>query len=72
MALPHRTKGQCPKGKTNVMPVIQFNIDRELKKAAQGKKTKVPVGQLLYLATKDYPAVQACIAEAFSITEVRI
>jgi hypothetical protein len=47
----------------------RFNINDELKKAARGQKTKMPVGILLYLATKDYPAIQAQIARAFSITE---
>jgi hypothetical protein len=53
------------------MPVVTFSIDRELKKAAQGKKTKVDVGLLLYMATKHYPKAQARIARAFSISEVR-
>jgi hypothetical protein len=53
------------------MPYVKFDIDKELKKAARGKKTKVPVGILLHLATERYPVIQACIAKAFSITEIR-
>jgi hypothetical protein len=32
------------------MMYCSYNINEELKKASQGKKTKVPVGILLYLA----------------------
>jgi len=52
------------------MSFVHFNINNELKKAAQGKKTKVGVGILLHMATRGYPAIQACIDKAFSITEV--
>ena len=50
------------------MAFIVYNIDRELKKAAQGKKTKVPVGLLLYQALEHYPAIQKRIATAFEMT----
>lgn len=51
------------------MLVVRFSIDKELRKAAQGKKTKVPVGILLFNALRDYPAIQAQIGDAFGITE---
>lgn len=53
------------------MKCVVFSIDKELKKAAKGKKTKIPVGSLLWLATYDYPAVRACIEKVFSIKEIR-
>jgi len=49
------------------MSYARFNITTELRKAAQGKKLKVDVGTLLWLATKGYPHIQARIAEVFSI-----
>ena len=51
------------------MAYCKININQELKKAAKGKKTQVPVGILLYNALRDYPAIQRHIADAFSITE---
>jgi hypothetical protein len=51
------------------MTYVRFNLNNELKKAARGKKTKVDMGLLLYLATDGYPAIQAGIMRAFSITE---
>jgi hypothetical protein len=47
---------------------VKFNVNTELRKAAQGKKTKVPVGILLHIALKDYPVIQKRVAAAFSIT----
>lgn len=49
------------------MRYVRFSIDTELRKAARGKKTKVPIGLLLYVATDGYPAAQAAIARAFAI-----
>jgi hypothetical protein len=54
-------------GGAAIMRYVKFNTDKELKKAAQGKKTKVHVGLLVYLAMKDYPAIQAAVGRAFSI-----
>jgi hypothetical protein len=51
------------------MPMVIFNIDRELKKAAQGKKTKVDIVTVLLMATRPYPEVRAGIVRAFGITE---
>lgn len=50
------------------MRYVRFSLDTELRKAAQGKKTKVPIGLLLYLATDGYPVAQGAIARAFSIS----
>jgi hypothetical protein len=50
---------------------IQYDENTELKKAAQGKTTKVPVGGLLYTALRDYPAIQKRIAGLFGITPIR-
>jgi hypothetical protein len=52
-----------------VMAFYRVNIDEELAKAAKGKKTKLPVEFVLYNALRDYPTIQALIADAFSITE---
>ena len=51
------------------MAYCKTNINEELEKAEKGKKTRVPVGILLYNALRDYPAIQRKIAAAFSITE---
>lgn len=53
------------------MNYCKFSLDRELKKAAIGKKTKLPVGLVLYLALDHYPKVQKRIAKAFSISSER-
>jgi hypothetical protein len=50
------------------MRYVRFSIDKELRKAARGRKTKVPFGLLLHLATDGYPVAQAAIARAFSIS----
>lgn len=50
------------------MNYCKFSLDKELKKAAMGKKTKLDVGLLLYLALDHYPAIQKRIAKAFDIT----
>ena len=47
-----------------------INVDKELKKAARGRATKVPVGVVLYNALQDYPHIQALIAQAFEIETV--
>jgi hypothetical protein len=51
------------------MAYFRVNIQQELKKAAKGKKTKMPVGQVLYESLRDYPAIQKLIGEVFEITE---
>ena len=53
------------------MKFICYDVDAELKKAAQGKKTKVDVGLLLYNALEGYPGIQAGVGRAFEITEYR-
>lgn len=53
------------------MEFICYNVEAELKKAAQGKKTNVDVGVLLYNALEGYSAIQRSIARAFGITEYR-
>ena len=50
------------------MTYVKCNVVEELKRAAKGKKTAVPVGILLLQATEGYPAIQRGIAHAFSIT----
>jgi hypothetical protein len=52
-----------------VMQYCKYNMDEELKEASEGKRTKEEVGLLLYLALKDRPVIQKCVANAFSITE---
>jgi hypothetical protein len=49
------------------MPYCKFNWETELRKARQGKRTKVPVWLALMSATNGYPRIQALIAEAFGI-----
>jgi hypothetical protein len=51
------------------MQYRKYNVDEELKEASEGKRTKEEVGLLLYLALKDRPVIQKCIANAYSITE---
>jgi hypothetical protein len=51
-----------------VMTYGKYNVVAELKKAAKGKKTAVPVGILLLQATEGYPDIQRRIARAFSIS----
>lgn len=51
------------------MTYVRFNVNHELKNVAQGKKTKADVRLVLFLALKDYPAIQRRICKAFSITE---
>jgi hypothetical protein len=53
------------------MEFICYNAEAELKKAAQGKKTKVDVSILLYNALEGYPAIQGRIARAFGIKSYR-
>ena len=45
------------------------NIEKELKKAAKGRATKIPVRFVVYESLRDYPHIQALVAKAFSITE---
>jgi len=47
----------------------KYNVIKELKRAAEGKKTAVPVGILLLQVTNGYPAIQSLIKDAFSIEE---
>lgn len=49
------------------MKYAKYNVMAELRKAQQGKKTKVHVGILLLSALDGYPAIQRKIASAFSI-----
>lgn len=51
------------------MRYVKFNIDEELRNAAKGKKTKLPVCLLLYWELADYPHIQRLIGRHFSITE---
>lgn len=51
------------------MTYVRCNINTELRKAAKGKKTKLPVGIVIYEALRGYPAIQRSVAKAFSITE---
>jgi hypothetical protein len=51
------------------MPMVIHNVSRELKKAAQGKRTKISVGLLLWIAMRDCPGSRAYISRAFSLTE---
>jgi hypothetical protein len=51
------------------MKYVRFNVNDELEKVANGKKTKVDVGLLLYIATDKYPVAQRRIAKTFSIIE---
>jgi hypothetical protein len=51
------------------MRYCRYNLDKELKEASQGKKTKEEIGLLLYFALQDRPVLQKCVARAFSITE---
>jgi hypothetical protein len=51
------------------MEYVQFNIEKELRKAAKGKKTKVEVGLLLCSALRDYPVIKAHVMKAFNIGE---
>ena len=53
------------------MLYVKFDVVTELKKAAQGKKTKVDVGTLLHMALEGYPAIQRRIARAFGIKVYR-
>jgi hypothetical protein len=46
----------------------RYKLATELKKAAKGKKTAVPVGILLIQATEGYPHIQRRVARAFSIS----
>ncbi len=46
----------------------KFRVTDELKKAARGKKTKLPVGLLVYLALDDYPHIQKLVGEAFNVS----
>ena len=46
-----------------------INIDAELKKAAKGRPTKLPIVVVLYQSLRSYPAIQKQIAEAFGIIE---
>jgi hypothetical protein len=50
------------------MAYCKYNLATELKKAAKGKKTAVPVGILLVQATEGYPDIQQHIALAFSVS----
>ncbi len=51
------------------MTVLAINYDAELKKAAKGKKTVIPVEMVLYCALQDYPHIQRLIGKAFGIKE---
>jgi len=51
-----------------VMSFGRYKLATELKKAAQGKKTVLPVGILLVQATEGYPAIQRRIARAFAVS----
>jgi len=48
---------------------VRVNMNKELQKAAQGKKTKIPVGFILHWATEGYPLIQKAITKAFGIYE---
>jgi hypothetical protein len=50
---------------------FKLNLKHELKKAANGKKTKVDVSILLDSALRDYPDAQKALARALSGTEAR-
>jgi hypothetical protein len=52
-----------------VMTYGKYNVIKELKRAAEGKKPAVPVGILLLQVTNGYPAIQSLIKDAFSIEE---
>lgn len=52
------------------MPVIIVNWNRELRKAAQGKKTKVPMGIVLHYALRGYPEIQNLVDRAFGVKEI--
>jgi hypothetical protein len=45
-----------------------YNVMAELKKAAKGKKTAVPLSTLLLQVTEGYPVIQKRIKKAFSTT----
>jgi adenylyl- and sulfurtransferase ThiI len=48
---------------------VKYNIKEELEKLVDGKKTKVDVEYLLYVATNRYPRIQAKLGRAFGIKE---
>lgn len=50
------------------MTYVRFNVNRELKKAARGKPTKIPVLDLVYIALNKYPVIQKQFAKAAGIT----
>ncbi|HEX4039142.1 MAG TPA: hypothetical protein VHX37_13880 [Acidobacteriaceae bacterium] len=45
------------------------NMDKELRNAAQGMKTKLPVQLVIYESLRDYLAIQRRVARAFDIVE---
>ena len=51
------------------MRYVRFSVEEELVKMVRGKKTKVDVRHLLYLAVDRYPAIQKQIEKAFSSTK---
>ena len=50
------------------MAYAWINVTEELRKAANGKKTKIDPGLVVYLALEDYPHIQKLVAKALEIT----
>src|SRR5579859_7355081 len=50
------------------MTYRKIDINQELRKVGQGKKTKGDIGALFYTASDGYPELQAAIARVFGIT----
>jgi hypothetical protein len=47
---------------------VKVNYEKELKKAVEGKKTKIPVELVICLALSGYPRLERLAEETFGIT----